>query len=55
MAKTVSRPQTLFKVVVTRIVSEHATRREALAALARLKPVPRALGVVIEVPNKKGK
>ena len=39
-----------FKVVVTRLVSEHQTEKEARAALAKLKPEKGALGVVIESP-----
>lgn len=37
----------LYKVIVTTLVSEHTSEREARAALAELPPQQGALGVVV--------
>lgn len=41
-----------FKVVVTRLVSEHDTEKAARTALKKLKPEKGALGVVIQTTGK---
>lgn len=43
---TTARP---FKLIVTRLISEHTTKAEASEALKALKPAKGALGVVIKV------
>lgn len=39
----------LFAVVVSRVVSDHATEREARVALKKLKPQQGAIGIVLKL------